>query len=68
VLTRRTLAVLAFAALVGMAERAESQTLTELIQAGRFEEAVALAPNASPEESAQIARQIFNQAYTFGHQ
>jgi hypothetical protein len=67
-LTRRTLAVLAFAAGLGTPGAAESQTLTELIQAGRFEEAVALVGNATPEEAAEVAGLIFNQAYTVGQQ
>jgi hypothetical protein len=65
---RRTLAVLAFVTALGTPRPVESQTLAELIQAGRFEEAAALAGNASPEEAVEVARLIFDQAYTFGHQ
>lgn len=67
-LAPRGLVAVAFAALLGLPAQAQSQTLNELIQQGRFEEAVALAGNASPEEAAEAARLIFNQAYTFGHQ
>jgi hypothetical protein len=67
-LARRTLAVLAFAAALGTPRPAESQTLTELIESGLFDEAVALVGNASPPEAAEAARLIFNQAYTFGQQ
>jgi hypothetical protein len=67
-LARRTLAVLAFAAVLGTPRPAESQTLTELIESGLFDEAVALVGNASPEEAAEAARLIFNQAHTFGQQ
>jgi TolA-binding protein len=67
-LTRRSLAAVALAALLGAPAQAQSQTLTELIQQGRFEEAVALVGNAGPEEAAEAARAIFNQAYQVGHQ
>ena len=67
-LTRRSLAAVALAALLGIPAQAQSQTLTELIQEGRFEEAVALAGNAGPEEAEQAARAIFDEAYRMGHQ
>lgn len=67
-LARRSLVTVAFAALLGMPAQAQSQTLAELIQQGRFEEAVAVVGNASPDVSAATARLIFNQAYTVGHQ
>ncbi|HUF74673.1 MAG TPA: hypothetical protein VMM35_00280 [Longimicrobiales bacterium] len=67
-LARRSLAAVAFAALLGVPAQAQSQTLTELIQEGRFDEAVALVGNAGPEETAEAARAIFQQAYTFGQQ
>jgi hypothetical protein len=64
----RSLAAAAFAALLVVPAQAQSQTLTELIQEGRFEEAVVLAQNAGAEQAAEAARLIFDQAYTFGHQ
>ena len=67
-LARRGLVAVAFATLLGLPAQAQSQTLNELIESGRFEEAAALAGNAGPEAAAEAARMIFNQAYTVGHQ
>jgi hypothetical protein len=67
-LAQRAFAVLTFTALVGAPESVESQTLDELVGAGRFEEAVILVGNASPEEALAAARLMFNAAYANGQQ
>jgi hypothetical protein len=63
---RHALVALGLSALV-VAHPAASQTVDDLIAAGRFDEAAALVGRASP-EAAQVADRIFQQAYTGGHQ
>ena len=66
-LAPRAFAVVALASLAVAPAPAASQTIDELIAAGRFEEAVALVDRASP-EAPDVARRIFQQSYTVGHQ
>jgi len=68
-LTRRNVvAMVASTALLVRPGPTEAQTLDELIETGRFEDAVSMVANASPEEAREAARLIFNAAYRMGHQ
>jgi hypothetical protein len=58
---RALLAVL----LLAIPRAADAQSIPELIEAGRFDEAAAAAPAA---ERDQVARAIFQRAYVAGHQ
>ena len=65
-LARHTLAAVAFAALIPA--QAHAQSAADLVREGRFDEAAALVVNAGPQERSDVARLIFDQAYTSGHQ